>query len=235
MMKKIASSLLVVSTQLIVGGLFLVMLFSDSPEDNKVVVVKNNNLNKMADSVSELFVADQLENALKADETEIKLMNEQEAAKKRAEEEAKKKAEAEAKAKAEAEAKAKAEAEAKAKAEAEAAERARQAAANANVSNDVASLQNYAHNLVLSYGWSEADFTALVSLWNAESGWNVHASNSSGAYGIPQALPGSKMSAFGSDWASNGQTQIKWGLSYIKSTYGSPSAAWGNFCSRGWY
>ena len=235
MMKKIASSLLVVSTQLIVGGLFLVMLFSDSPEDNKVVVVKNNNLNKMADSVSELFVADQLENALKADETEIKLMNEQEAAKKKAEEEAKKKAEEEARAKAEAEAKAKAEAEAKAKAEAEVRERARQEAAAANVSNDVASLQSYAHNLVLSYGWTEADFTALVSLWNRESGWNVHAGNSSGAYGIPQALPGSKMAAFGSDWANNGQTQIKWGLSYIKSTYGSPSAAWSAFCTKGWY
>ena len=149
--------------------------------------------------------------------------------------EAKAKAEAEAKAKAEAEAKAKAEAEAKAKAEAQ--ERARQeaAAAATNVSNDVASLQSYAHNLVLSYGWSEADFTALVSLWNRESGWNVHAGNSSGAYGIPQALPGSKMAAFGSDWANNGQTQIKWGLSYIKSTYGSPSAAWSAFCTKGWY
>lgn len=95
-MKKIASNLLIVSTQLVVGGLFLFMLFSNGVEDNKVVVVKNNNLNKMADSVSELFVADQLENVVASDTKEVNLMDEEEAAKKRAEEEAKKKAEEEA-------------------------------------------------------------------------------------------------------------------------------------------
>lgn len=238
-MKKIASNLLIVSTQLVVGGLFLFMLFSNGVEDNKVVVVKNNNLNKMADSVSELFVADQLENVVASDTKEVNLMDEEEAAKKRAEEEAKKKAEEEAaKKKAEEEAaKKKAEEEAKAKAEAEA--RAREEAARnaANYSNDVKSLQDYAHGLVIgTYGWSEDDFNALVNLWNRESGWNVHAGNSSsGAYGIPQALPASKMASFGDDYLNNGQTQIKWGLSYIKSTYGSPSAAWSHFLNRNWY
>ncbi len=76
----------------------------------------------------------------------------------------------------------------------------------------------------------------LVSLWNVESGWNVTASNpSSGAYGIPQALPGSKMASAGADWQTNGATQIRWGLGYIKSVYGSPCAAWGHEQADGWY
>ena len=236
-MKKIVSNILIVSTQLIIGALFLVMLFSDKDENNKVVVVENNNLNKMADAVSELFVEEEAEKPVIDENKQVDLITEEqrkarEEAKRVAEEKAK--AEAEAKAKAEAEAKAKAEAEAKAKAEAEASAKAEQN--RAAYTSDAKALQNYAHGLVINnYGWSEADFTALVSLWNRESGWNPHAGNSSGAYGIPQALPGSKMAAYGADYLDNGETQIKWGLNYIKTTYGSPSAAWGHFVSRGWY
>ena len=79
-------------------------------------------------------------------------------------------------------------------------------------------------------------FSCLDSLWSRESGWNVSASNpSSGAYGIPQALPGSKMASAGPDWQSNAATQIKWGLSYIDSTYGSPCGAWSHEEATGWY
>ena len=86
------------------------------------------------------------------------------------------------------------------------------------------------------YGWGAGQFSCLSSLWERESGWNVHASNSSsGAYGIPQALPGSKMGAYGSDWQNNPVTQIQWGLSYIRSTYGTPCGAWSSFQSKGWY
>ena len=86
------------------------------------------------------------------------------------------------------------------------------------------------------YGWGSGEFSCLSSLWERESGWDVHASNpSSGAYGIPQALPGSKMSAFGADWQDNAVTQIEWGLSYINDSYGTPCGAWSTFQSQGWY
>lgn len=86
------------------------------------------------------------------------------------------------------------------------------------------------------YGWGADQFAALEQLWQRESGWNHHAHNpSSGAHGIPQALPGSKMGSFGTDWATNPETQIKWGLSYIDSVYGSPAAALASSHSRGWY
>ena len=236
-MKKIVSNVLIVSTQLIVGALFLVMLLSNNNGSNKVVVVENDNLNKMADAVSELFVEEEAEKPVIDETKQVDLITEEqrkarEEAKRVAEEKAK--AEAEAKAKAEAEAKAKAEAEEKAKAEAEA--KAKAERNRAAYTSDARALQNYAHGLVInSYGWSENDFTSLVSLWNRESGWNPHAGNSSGAYGIPQALPGSKMAAYGDDYLDNGETQIKWGLNYIKTTYGSPSAAWAHFVRSGWY
>jgi hypothetical protein len=87
-----------------------------------------------------------------------------------------------------------------------------------------------------SFGWSSSEFGCLKSLWNAESGWNPSASNPiSGAYGIPQALPGSKMASAGADWQTNPATQIKWGLGYIKQVYGSPCSAWSHEQSSGWY
>ena len=104
------------------------------------------------------------------------------------------------------------------------------------VTGSVAEYQAYARQRVYDYGWSDADFNALVNLWNRESGWNVTNRNrSSGAYGIPQALPASKMSSAGSDYLTNYKTQINWGLSYIKSRYGSPSNAWSSFRAKGWY
>jgi hypothetical protein len=87
-----------------------------------------------------------------------------------------------------------------------------------------------------SYGWSSDQFSCLVPLWNQESGWNVEATNpTSGAYGIPQALPGSKMASAGPDWQTDASTQIRWGLGYIKGTYGSPCGAWAHEQAVGWY
>jgi hypothetical protein len=87
------------------------------------------------------------------------------------------------------------------------------------------------------YGWGEDQFTCLDRLWQKESGWSYSALNSSsGATGIPQALPGSKMASAGTDWATNATTQISWGLGYIKaSSYGTPCAAWSHSQSVGWY
>jgi hypothetical protein len=79
-------------------------------------------------------------------------------------------------------------------------------------------------------------FACLDSLWSRESGWNVSASNpGTGAYGIPQALPGAKMASAGADWQTDPATQIRWGLSYIDSLYGSPCGAWSHEEADGWY
>jgi hypothetical protein len=96
--------------------------------------------------------------------------------------------------------------------------------------------QRIARAMLGAYGWPLGQFGCLLSLWNAESGWNVYASNpSSGAYGIPQALPGSKMASAGPDWQSNPATQIAWGLGYIRSLYSSPCGAWAHEQADGWY
>jgi hypothetical protein len=98
------------------------------------------------------------------------------------------------------------------------------------------SAQAYAQGAVMKRGWGEDQFNCLVSLWNKESGWRVNATNSSsGAYGIPQALPGSKMGSAGSDWATNAGTQIEWGLGYVTDRYGTPCGAWGHSQAMGWY
>lgn len=81
-----------------------------------------------------------------------------------------------------------------------------------------------------------AQFAAFSKIVEHESGWNVTARNaSSGAYGLVQALPASKMASAGSDWKTNAQTQIKWGLDYMKSRYGSPVGAWAFWQANGWY
>jgi hypothetical protein len=96
--------------------------------------------------------------------------------------------------------------------------------------------QQIAMGMLGSFGWSSSQFGCLQSLWNAESGWNVTATNpTSGAYGIPQALPGSKMASAGSDWQTDAATQIRWGLGYIKSLYGTPCGAWAHEEADGWY
>jgi hypothetical protein len=90
--------------------------------------------------------------------------------------------------------------------------------------------------LMLKAGFGIDQFPCLNKLWDKESGWNHRASNSgSGAYGIPQALPGSKMGSVASDWRTNPATQIKWGLNYIDCRYGTPCKAWSHSQSTGWY
>ncbi|KQW05408.1 hypothetical protein ASC66_10350 [Leifsonia sp. Root4] len=102
---------------------------------------------------------------------------------------------------------------------------------------DPSGAQAIARDLMAAqYGWGEDQFGCLVALWNKESGWNVNAYNaSSGATGIPQALPGSKMASAGDDWATNPATQITWGLGYIAGRYGTPCGAWDTSQSQGWY
>jgi hypothetical protein len=96
--------------------------------------------------------------------------------------------------------------------------------------------QSIAAAMLGSFGWSSSQMSCLQPLWAGESGWSITASNpSTGAYGIPQAMPGSKMASAGPDWQTNAATQIRWGLGYIKSTYGSPCAAWSHEQSAGWY
>jgi hypothetical protein len=91
--------------------------------------------------------------------------------------------------------------------------------------------------MVLDEGWSESQFSeCLEPLWEKESNWNHTAENTgSGAYGIPQALPGSKMSSHGDDWRTNPATQIAWGIDYIKGRYGDPCGAWTHSQANNWY
>lgn len=101
---------------------------------------------------------------------------------------------------------------------------------------DPGTAQAVAFEMLQSMGWGQDQFDCLVALWNRESGWNVYAHNaSSGAYGIPQALPGEKMASAGADWATNPATQIAWGLSYIAGRYGTPCGAWEHSELNGWY
>lgn len=96
--------------------------------------------------------------------------------------------------------------------------------------------RDIARALLPQFGFSGDQFGCLDSLWTRESNWNPAAHNpSSGAHGIPQSLPGSKMASAGPDWASNPVTQITWGLGYIQDRYGSPCGAWGHSQSHGWY
>lgn len=109
---------------------------------------------------------------------------------------------------------------------------------DAQLSSDssIAEIQQYAHDKVIAMGWTEQDFQNLVLLWNRESGWRWNADNpTSDAYGIPQALPGSKMASAGSDWATNPKTQVDWGLKYIQQRYGSPTAAINFWNAHNWY
>jgi hypothetical protein len=97
------------------------------------------------------------------------------------------------------------------------------------------SAQGIAYSLLPSFGFSTSQFGCLDNIWSRESGWRYNAANASGAYGIPQALPGSKMASYGADWQTNPKTQIEWGLNYIKSRYGSPCQAWAAWQVQGWY
>lgn len=106
----------------------------------------------------------------------------------------------------------------------------------ADYPHTTSAVKQYAQSMLASYGWGPDQFSPLEQLWEHESGWNYRAVNpSSGATGIPQALPGSKMASEGSDWRTNPETQIRWGLGYIKGRYGSPANAWAHFQSKNWY
>ncbi|MCT1478512.1 phospholipase [Microbacterium sp. p3-SID336] len=117
-----------------------------------------------------------------------------------------------------------------------AAEQAAAAAAALASANTVDGAKATAQQMMADrYGWGGDQFSCLNSLWNKESGWNYKAYNPSGATGIPQALPGSKMASAGSDWQSNAATQIAWGLGYIADVYGTPCSAWGHSQAVNWY
>jgi hypothetical protein len=97
--------------------------------------------------------------------------------------------------------------------------------------------QSVAYSLLPSFGFDAAtEFPCLNDIWSRESGWRYDAENAtSGAYGIPQALPGSKMATAGPDWQTSVSTQVKWGLGYIKSRYGTPCGGWSFWQAHGWY
>jgi hypothetical protein len=125
----------------------------------------------------------------------------------------------------------KAAAAAKAKAEAAA-----EAAKKAEAAGHSGTPKQIAEAMLSKFGWSRSQFSCLNPLWDRESSWDVTAYNAgSGAYGIPQALPGSKMASAGSDWEKSAYTQIKWGFRYIKDVYGSPCGAWAHEEDTGWY
>jgi hypothetical protein len=101
---------------------------------------------------------------------------------------------------------------------------------------DPGTAQRIAYNMLSSFGWSPSTyFSCLDNIWSRESGWRYNAQNASGAYGIPQALPGSKMATAGADWMTNPATQIKWGLGYIQGRYGDPCSAWSYWQAHGYY
>lgn len=98
------------------------------------------------------------------------------------------------------------------------------------------SAKAFAKKLGAQLGWGQDQYSCLVILWERESNWRYNASNSgSGAYGIPQALPGRKMASEGSDWLTNAETQIKWGVKYIAGRYKNPCNALHHSDVNGWY
>jgi hypothetical protein len=101
---------------------------------------------------------------------------------------------------------------------------------------DPGTAQHIGYEMLPQFGYNQTtEWTCLLDLWNKESGWLYDAYNPSGAYGIPQSLPGDKMASAGSDWETNPATQIKWGLGYIQSVYGTPCGAWDHEVADNWY
>jgi hypothetical protein len=95
--------------------------------------------------------------------------------------------------------------------------------------------KSIAFQMMTSFGFPTSEFSCLDSLWTRESGWIYDAENASGAYGIPQSLPASKMASAGADYMTNPATQIRWGLGYIQQVYGNPCAAWNFELANGYY
>jgi hypothetical protein len=101
---------------------------------------------------------------------------------------------------------------------------------------DPGTAEHIGYEMLPSFGFNQTtEWTCLLDLWNRESGWMYDAYNPSGAYGIPQSLPGDKMASAGADWQTDPSTQIKWGLGYITDVYGTPCGAWDHEVSDGWY
>ena len=101
---------------------------------------------------------------------------------------------------------------------------------------DPGTAQAIGYEMVKAMGWDDNEWNCLAALWTRESNWNVYSHNpSSGAYGIPQAVPGEKMASAGADWATNPATQISWGIAYISGRYGTPCGAWQHSEDNGWY
>jgi len=102
---------------------------------------------------------------------------------------------------------------------------------------DPGTAEQIGYNMLPSFGFNQTtQWSCLEQLWMRESGWRWDAQNpDGGAYGIPQANPGSKMATAGADWLTNPATQIKWGLGYISSSYGTPCGAWDEELSAGGY
>ena len=101
---------------------------------------------------------------------------------------------------------------------------------------DPGSARALGQSMALEKGWGADQFACLEVLWTKESQWNVTAGNpTTGAYGIPQSLPGSKMASVGADWRTNAATQITWGLGYIENRYKTPCGAWAQFQNKNWY
>lgn len=110
------------------------------------------------------------------------------------------------------------------------------AAAGPAIGTSAGAVKDFARTAVSARGWGAGEFQCLNNLWERESNWNYQAANpSSGAYGIPQSLPGNKMASIAPDWQTNPKTQILWGLGYIAERYGTPCGAWGHSESVGWY
>ncbi|MCH6159551.1 transglycosylase SLT domain-containing protein [Streptomyces marispadix] len=147
---------------------------------------------------------------------------------------------ADARARAHAKAEARKKAEARAEARHEAAKKAerdreRRLAASRSAERAKASPSGSPQQIARQIIGDESQFQCFSQIVERESGWNVHAQNPSGAYGLVQALPGSKMSSAGPDWRNNAATQVKWGLNYMKDRYGSPCGAWSFWQSNNWY
>ena len=103
-----------------------------------------------------------------------------------------------------------------------------------NVSKDT--MKQYAYKLVKEQGWSDNDYNNFVKIVQKESGWKVTAKNKkSGAYGLCQSLPASKMAKYGSDYKTNYKTQLKWCINYVKQRYGNPTNALNFWNKHKWF
>lgn len=101
---------------------------------------------------------------------------------------------------------------------------------------EIGSIKEFAYKLVADNKWGRDQYSCLVALWERESNWRWNALNkSSGAYGIPQSLPGRKMAEMGADWVTNPETQVRWGVNYIKNRYGAPCGAMAHSNKFNWY